>query len=196
MQIQEKFLMVTLVTMTQFRAIWLQWHFSDFPISNFILKFSCLQRHSISHSLTVTLFGRSQGCHCNRLLLYHLASSILSSLGEKWIFIMSHCWIRNLSIPKLLLSTLQASILLEVVHSFGRANQHRWTTTSSSAFGATQFWIHQPFFAVIATRYYSQCSVDSCMSLKLKDSVKIRSSCQFTKNREDIRFIWTENSLL
>ena len=68
--IQEKSLTVTLVTVTQYRAIWLQWHFSDFPISNLIVKFSCLQWQSISHSLTVTLFGRSRGCHCNRLLLY------------------------------------------------------------------------------------------------------------------------------
>ena len=60
----------TLLTVTQYRAIWLQWHFSDFSISNIIVKFSCLQWHSISHSLTVTLFGRSRGCHCNRLLLY------------------------------------------------------------------------------------------------------------------------------
>ena len=70
--IQEKLLTVTLVTVTQCRAIWLQWHFSDFPISNLIVKFSCLQWHSISHSLRVTLFCRSRGCHChcNRLLLY------------------------------------------------------------------------------------------------------------------------------
>ena len=72
MMVQEKLLTVTLVTVTQYRASWLQWHFSDFPISNIIVKFSCLQWHSISHSLTVTLFGRSRGCHCNRLLLYLL----------------------------------------------------------------------------------------------------------------------------
>ena len=70
--VQEKLLTVTLVTVTQYRAIWLQWHFPDFPISNLMVKFSCLQWHSISHSLTVTLFGRSWGCHCNRLLLYKI----------------------------------------------------------------------------------------------------------------------------
>ena len=67
--VQEKLLTVTLVTVTQYRAIWLQWHFPDFPISNLMVKFSCLQWHSISHSLTVTLSGYSRGCHCNRLLL-------------------------------------------------------------------------------------------------------------------------------
>ena len=58
----------------------LQWHnigpsgysdtflMSQFP--NLIVKFSCLQWHSIRHLLTVTLFGSSRGCHCNRLPLY------------------------------------------------------------------------------------------------------------------------------
>ena len=78
--VQEKLLTVTLVTVTQYRASWLQWHFSDFPISNIIVKFSCLQWHSISHSLTVTLFGRSRGCHCNRLLLYQI---ICQRLGDQ-----------------------------------------------------------------------------------------------------------------
>ena len=67
--IQEKLLTVTLVTVTHYRAIWLQWHFSDFPITESIVKFSCYQWHSISHSLGVTLFSHSRGCHCNRLLL-------------------------------------------------------------------------------------------------------------------------------
>ena len=58
--------------------------------------------------------------------------------------------------------------ILQVVHSFGRANQQRRNSatsdgraTSSSAFGATQFRIHQPFLAAIATRYSccSQCFV-------------------------------------
>ena len=62
-----------------YRRSCLQWHsieqfgYSDtFLISQFpslIVKFSWLQWHSISHSLTVTLFARSQGCHWNRLLL-------------------------------------------------------------------------------------------------------------------------------
>ena len=59
---------------------WLQWHsiepfgYSDtFLVSQFpipIVRFGCLQWHSISHSLTVTLFGGSRGCHSNRVLLY------------------------------------------------------------------------------------------------------------------------------
>ena len=41
-----------------------------FPISNLIIIFSWFQQHSLIHSLTVTLFGHSQGCHCNQLPLY------------------------------------------------------------------------------------------------------------------------------
>ena len=55
--LQEKLLTVTLVKVTQYKAICLHWHFSGFP--NFPIQL-----------LTVKLFDSSRGCHCNRLPQY------------------------------------------------------------------------------------------------------------------------------
>ena len=68
--VQAQSVRVTPVTVTQYRTIWLQCHFSYVPISQSKLKFSWSQWHSISHSFTATLFDRSRGRHWDRLPLY------------------------------------------------------------------------------------------------------------------------------
>ena len=61
LKVQASPLTVTPVTVTQYRAFWLQWHFSYFPIGLFIVKHVWIQWHSMepsAYSESVTLFGR------------------------------------------------------------------------------------------------------------------------------------------
>ena len=76
-RVQTSPLTVTLVTVTQFRAIWLQWHFSYFPNG---LSYSKICLESNLDTVTqygafwlqwLILFPLSRGCDCKRGNRYH-----------------------------------------------------------------------------------------------------------------------------
>ena len=49
-QLQTCSVIVTTLTVTQYRDVWLQWHFSDVPNDHFIVKYVWIQWHSIGPS--------------------------------------------------------------------------------------------------------------------------------------------------